>query len=195
MGLWEERAVSMAHWRLFSAICELAEGTSCLVLPPDMNRPQRTCHKKISDFPLLWMIYGIHSWLIYALQAWAWAETHHNRVNPQVFFFFSTHKDKTCGSLLYTFLMQEEYRSAWISRPCSLNPLCRRFQGSQLYCVSTHSRMYATIAWFSASLGRDENSTWQPICHALCTSQELLHATSRALLPACREDKRGVVFN
>lgn len=88
MGLWEERAVRMARWRLFSAICELAEGTSCLVLPPDMNRPQRTCHKKISDFPLLWMIYGIHSWLIYALQAWAWAETHHNRVNPQVFFFF-----------------------------------------------------------------------------------------------------------
>lgn len=87
MGLWEEWAVSVARWRLFSAICELAEGTSCLVLPPDMNRPQRTCHKKIPDFPsLLWMIYGTYSWLIYALHAWAWAETHHNRVNPQGFF-------------------------------------------------------------------------------------------------------------
>lgn len=74
----------------------LAEGSSVpsaswqRVLSPASwhNRPQRTSHKKISDFPLLWMIYGIHSWLIYALQAWAWAETHHNRVNPQVFFFF-----------------------------------------------------------------------------------------------------------
>lgn len=73
--------------------------------------------------------------------------------------FFFTHKDKTCRSLLYTFLMQEEYRSAWISRPCSLNPLCRRFQGSQLYCVSTHSWVYPTIPWFSASLCTDENST------------------------------------
>lgn len=41
---------SMARWSLFSAIGNLAWGTSDLALPSEMGRPQRTCHTETPGF-------------------------------------------------------------------------------------------------------------------------------------------------